>query len=174
MNQHESTTSIQVGVKDYYLWLQCPFCAAGAVQADALIHTIICGEIIAHLVAVATAFILCSAVSAALCLRRLLEKRPFKKKKNNHGGVQKNKTKRKSDSNETRKLSPNGAQSINPRDAVFSSLQYVKDSLIEIFMYIWRKQVLPSLLSPHPPHQWMDSCQAPQGKSCGRWAWCDA
>lgn len=95
MNQHESTTSIQVGVKDYYLWLQCPFCAAGAVQADALIHTIICGEIIAHLVAVATAFILCSAVSAALCLRRLLEKRPFKKKKTIMEGFKKTKQKEK-------------------------------------------------------------------------------
>lgn len=101
-------------VKDYYLWLQRPFCAAGAVQANALVHTIICGEIIAHLVAVATAFILCSAVSAALCLRRFLERRPFKK--NNYEGVKKNKTKRKhSDSNETLKLSPNGAQSITPQ-----------------------------------------------------------
>lgn len=62
-----------MGDQDDYLWLQHPLCAAGAVQADALIHTIIGGEIVAHLVAVATAFILCSAVSAALCLRRLLE-----------------------------------------------------------------------------------------------------
>lgn len=60
-------------VKDHYLGLQYPLCTASAVQADALIHTIIGGEIVAHLVAVATAFILCPAVGAALCLRRLLE-----------------------------------------------------------------------------------------------------
>lgn len=64
---------IVVSIQDKYLWLQRPVCAASAVQADAFIHTIIGGKIIAHLVAVATAFILCSAVSAALCLRRLLK-----------------------------------------------------------------------------------------------------
>lgn len=58
-----------LGNKEDYLWLQHSLCAAGAVQADALIHTVICGKIIAHLVAVATTFIFCSAVSAALRLR---------------------------------------------------------------------------------------------------------
>lgn len=58
-----------MGGQDDYLWLQHSLCAAGAVQADALIHTIISGKIVAHLVAVATAFILCSTVSAALRLR---------------------------------------------------------------------------------------------------------
>lgn len=66
------------GQEDDYLWLQHPLCAAGAVQADALIHTVISGKIIAHLVAVATAFILRSTVSAALCLRRLLQEADFK------------------------------------------------------------------------------------------------
>lgn len=65
--------------EDDHLWLQHPLCAACAVQADALIHTIIGGKIVAHLVAVATAFILCSAVSAALGLRGLLQSRQFEK-----------------------------------------------------------------------------------------------
>ena len=66
-----------MGGQDDYLWLQHPLCAASAVQADALIHTVIGGKIVAHLVTVATAFILCSAVGAALCLRRLLQRRPI-------------------------------------------------------------------------------------------------
>lgn len=65
-----------MGGQGDYLWLQNSLCTASAVQADALIHTVIGGKIVAHLVTVATAFILCSTVSAALCLRRLLE-RPF-------------------------------------------------------------------------------------------------
>lgn len=63
---------------DVYLWLQHSLCAASAVQADALIHTVVGGKIIAHLVTVATPFILCSTVSAALCLRRLLMRRIYK------------------------------------------------------------------------------------------------
>lgn len=63
--------------RDSYLWLQCPLCTSGAVQADALIYTIISGKIVAHLVTVATAFILCSAISAALSLRGLLKGERF-------------------------------------------------------------------------------------------------
>lgn len=57
---------------DVYLWLQRSLCAARAVQADALIHTVVSGKIIAHLVTVATPLVLCAAVGAALRLRRLL------------------------------------------------------------------------------------------------------
>lgn len=67
---------------DVYLWLQRSLCAASAIQADALIHTVVSGKIIAHLVTVATPFILCAAVSAALRLRRLLEMRLHKSKFN--------------------------------------------------------------------------------------------
>lgn len=62
------TYSVEAG----YLWLQDPLSTAGAVQADALINTVVRREVVAHLVAVATAFILCPAVSAALRLRRFL------------------------------------------------------------------------------------------------------
>lgn len=56
-----------------YLWLKSPLCTAGAVQADALVHAVIGGKIVAHLVTVTTAFILRSTISATLRLRWLLE-----------------------------------------------------------------------------------------------------
>lgn len=62
-----------------YLWLQHSVCIVGAVQTDAFIHTIIRGKIVAHLVTVATAFVLGPTVSAALRLRRLLKDREVKK-----------------------------------------------------------------------------------------------
>ena len=52
-----------------HLWLQHSLSGAGAVQTDSLIHAVISGEIIAHLVTVATALVLCPTVCAALCLR---------------------------------------------------------------------------------------------------------
>lgn len=55
-----------------YLWLQHSVCIVGAIQTDAFIHTIVCRKIVAHLVTVATTFILCPTISAALRLRRLL------------------------------------------------------------------------------------------------------
>lgn len=58
-----------------YLWLQCSLCTAGIVQADAFVHAIVRGEVVAHLVAVATALVLGPAVGAALGLRRLLRGR---------------------------------------------------------------------------------------------------
>lgn len=64
-------------MRDDNLWLQRPLCAAGALKADALIHAVVSGKIIAHLVTVATAFVLCSTISAALRLRGLLEGKYF-------------------------------------------------------------------------------------------------
>lgn len=55
-----------------YLWLKYSLSGAGTVQADALVHAIVRREVVAHLVAVAAAFVFCPAVSAALCLRGFL------------------------------------------------------------------------------------------------------
>lgn len=64
-----------MGRQETYLWLQHSLCIVSAVQTNAFIHTIVCRKIVAHLVTVATTFILCPTVSAALCLRRLLNHR---------------------------------------------------------------------------------------------------
>lgn len=63
-----------------YLWLQYSLCAASIVQADALVHAIVRGEVITHLVAVATALVLRPAVGAALRLGRLLQQRGVKER----------------------------------------------------------------------------------------------
>lgn len=55
------------------LWFEHPLGAAGVIQTDALVHCVIRGEIVAHLVTVAASFILRPTVSAALCLRRFLQ-----------------------------------------------------------------------------------------------------
>lgn len=52
-----------------YLWFQHSVCIVGAIQTDAFIHTVVCRKIVAHLVTVATTFILCPTIGAALRLR---------------------------------------------------------------------------------------------------------
>lgn len=55
------------------LWFEHSLCAAGVIQTDALVHSIICGEIITHLVTVAASLVLRPTVSTAFCLRRFLQ-----------------------------------------------------------------------------------------------------